>query len=77
MKYTIEVDIKETDTIRGYHDRQGTVTFKYEGESHYTVEREQQIVEGITGGPEHSMWHKATNTAPGVWAVRYGYDSGD
>lgn len=77
MKFTVEVDIAETDTQRGYHDRNATIAFKYTGDSTFVAEKEAKIVDAIVGPVESWMWRKVSNPEPHVWKANYGYDSGD
>ena len=82
MHYRIEIAVTETDTIRGMHERTGTVTLVYAKPNvQFTKEREKEIVEAVTMGSGFYMWssvtHKSDGEGQSVWSVRYGYDSGD
>lgn len=79
MRVMIEVDISETDTIRGYHDRSGHVIFHFPSHPH-SNEWQESIVKSIIG-QGWNMWESVTHAPiagdPHRWSVRYGYDSGD
>ena len=81
MKYAIHVDNHDAPSAnhnRGYHNYDATVRFEYANfeESHFTVEREAEIVKDLLE-PNGSMWYYPKSPSLGVWEVNHGSDSGD
>lgn len=81
-RFEIVVEREQSDTDRGWHDRNARITFLYHDSAAVFVPAiEDRILKAITGGPAENMWWSIKSReevgTDVVYVVHYGYDSGD